>query len=198
MSGTEEKFLVANTAEVLTQEVQIEAEQINDKSTQEVDCSQNILEKQDKFTASQKMDMLIRGNSISYMKKEIEKLRKEAAKYRNSSKSEESQKLVLQEKSKLMEQELIALKAENRRLAVIRKLDNYGCIKSELVEKDIPQDLELNEGIDEFIQNYKEKNEFLFKKHRPSSIGGNFKSVGAKTLTPSQRMDVYIRSALGR
>lgn len=198
MSGTEEKFLVAKNTEVLKQEVQLDTEQNSDKSTQEVDNVHNNLEEQEKLTASQKMDMLIRGNSISYMKKEIEKLRKEAAKYRNSSKFEESQKLVLQEKSQLMEQEITALKFENRRLAIIRKLDNYGCVKSELVEKDIPKDLELNESLDEFIQNYKEKNEFLFKKQRPSSIGSNFKTVGAKTLTPSQRMDVYIRSALGR
>lgn len=149
------------------------------------------------LTPSQKMDELIRGTSSIHMKKEIEKLRKEAAKYRNSSKSEAEQKLLLQAKAQEIQQELDALRKENRNLSVIQKLDKAGCIKSELVAKDIPDNLETAEDLDNFIKAYKEKNKFLFNAPK-QNVGSSFKASGVKNLTPSQRMDAYIRAALGR
>ena len=149
------------------------------------------------LTPSQKMDELIRGTSSANMKKEIEKLRKEAAKYRNSSKSEAEQKLLLQAKAQEIQQELDALRKENRNLSVIQKLDKAGCIKSELVAKDIPDNLETAEDLDNFIKAYKEKNKFLFNAPK-QNVGSSFKASGVKNLTPSQRMDAYIRAALGR
>ena len=149
------------------------------------------------LTPSQKMDELIRGTSAANMKKEIEKLRKEAAKYRNSSKSETEQKLLLQAKAQEIQRELDALKKENRTLCVIQKLDKAGCIKSELVAKDIPDNLNTAEDLDNFIKAYKEKNKFLFNAPKPN-VGSSFKTSGVKNLTPAQRMDAYIRAALGR
>ena len=149
------------------------------------------------LTPSQKMDELIRGTSSANMKKEIEKLRKEAAKYRNSSKSEAEQKLLLQAKAQEIQQELDALRKENRNLSVIQKLDKAGCIKSELVAKDIPDNLETAEDLDNFIKAYKEKNKFLFNAPK-QYVGSSFKTSGVKNLTPAQRMDAYIRAALGR
>lgn len=149
------------------------------------------------LTPSQKMDELIRGTSSANMKKEIEKLRKEAAKYRNSSKSEAEQKLLLQAKAQEIQQELEALRKENRNLSVIQKLDKAGCIKSELVAKDIPDNLETADDLDNFIKAYKEKNKFLFNAPK-QNVGSSFKASGVKNLTPSQRMDAYIRAALGR
>ena len=149
------------------------------------------------LTPSQKMDALIRGTSSGYMKKELERLRKEAAKYRNSTKIENQAKLELQAKAEEISKELEALKAEHRTLSIIQKLDKAGCVKSELVAKDIPSDLSSSEELDNFIRNYKEENKFLFKTPKQNA-GGVFKSSGRKNLTPSQQMDAYIRAALGR
>lgn len=55
--------------------------------------------KRKELTPSQKMDALLRGNSTGQMKREIEKLRKEAAKYRTSSKAETQQKLEIKAKA---------------------------------------------------------------------------------------------------
>ena len=149
------------------------------------------------LTPSQKMDALIRGTSSGYMKRELEKLRKEAAKYRNSTKAEEQEKLEIQAKAHEIQKELESLKAQHRTLSIIQKLDKAGCIKSELVAKDIPAQMSLSEDLDKFIEKYKEENKFLFKAPKQNA-GGNFKASGAKNLTPSQQMDAYIRAALGR
>lgn len=196
MSGTQDTNSPAQNSLNNTQEVQPGAGHINTE-TQEVSTLLDT-DSENKLTPSEKMDRLIRGSSSGYMKKELEKLRKEAAKYRNSSKEEESKKLEIQEKAAQIQQELDSLKLEHRTLSIMRKLDRAGCIKSELVAKDIPADLDLREGLDSFIEEYKEQNGFLFKQQKVSTIGGTFKASGAKNLTPSQQMDAYIRAALGR
>ena len=148
-------------------------------------------ENEKELTPSQKMDALLRGNSTGQMKREIEKLRKEAAKYRTSSKAETQQKLEIKAKADEIQKELDALKKEHRNLSLIQKLDRAGCIKSELVAKVTAEDLET------FIEDYKENNKFLFKAQKQNA-GGTFKASGIKNLTPSQKMDAYIRAALGR
>ncbi len=157
-------------------------------------AEKNEAQNEQKLTPSQKMDMLLRGTSQNSMKKEIEKLRKESAKYRNVSKSEAEQRAILEEKSKTIQQELDVLRENHRNLTIMRKLDQAGCIKSELVAKDIPSDCE---DLDIFIESYKSENDFLFKE-RKQSLGGAFKPSVTKNLTPSQQMDAYIRAALGR
>lgn len=193
MSGTQDTNL---SAQILneSQAVQSGTEQ-NQTTAQEAEYTGD---NQAELTPSETMDRLIRGNSAGFMKKEIEKLRKEAAKYRSSSKAQEAQKLEIEQKALEIQTELDSLKSEHRNLSIIRKLDKAGCIKSELVAKDIPADLDLSEGLDGFIKDYKEQNEFLFKTPKQSTIGGTFKASGAKNLTPSQQMDAYIRAALGR
>lgn len=149
---------------------------------------------QEKLTPAQKMDRLLRSSNTNSMKKEIEKLRKESAKYRTASKQEAEQRAVLEEKAKEIQKELDALKISHRSLKIMRALDKAGCIKSELVAKDIPQDCE---DLEQFIEEYKVQNDFLFKEKK-QSYGGSFKPAAAKNLTPSQQMDAYIRAALGR
>jgi len=55
----------------------------------------------------------------------------------------------------------------------------------------------LSDGLDEFIEKYKEENSFLFKSPK-QNIGSVFKTSGKQNLSPSQQMDAYIRAALGR
>lgn len=192
MSGTQDTNSAVQNFEEITQQTQAGLEQNLDETAQVAET-----EEQEILSPSQKMDELIRGSSKGFMKKEIEKLRKEAAKYRSSSRAEAEQKLEFQAKAEMYEKELDALKKEHRNLALIQKLDKAGCIKSELVAKDIPSDLDLSEGLDEFIEKYKEENLFLFKAPK-QNIGSVFKTSGKQNLTPSQQMDAYIRAALGR
>lgn len=149
---------------------------------------------EEKLTPAQKMDRLLRGTSTDSMKKEIRKLRDEAAKYRKSSRTIAEEKEAIEQKAKEIEEELKNLKESNRTLSIIRKLDNAGCIKSDLVAKDIPHNCE---DIDAFIANYKEENGFLFKTPK-QNFGTNFKPSSSKNLSASQKMDAYIRAALGR
>ena len=193
MSGTQDEIFAAKNPQEILQPVQAGSEQIIKESAQE---AKNLQDK--KLTPAQKMDLLLRGHSPAQMKKEIEKLRKEAAKYRTSSKKEEEQKLALQTRAQEIQNELDALKQEHKNLTVIRKLDRAGCIKSELVAKDIPANLESSEELDKFIEQYKEENGFLFQESKSNNLGGTFKTCTTKVLTPSQQMDAYIRAALGR
>lgn len=193
MSGTQDFDLSAKNQ---TDALQAGQSGIDPKSTETVQEAE-IEENEEELTPSQKMDALIRGTSAGNMKREIEKLRKEAAKYRTSSKVEAEQKLEIQAKAQEIQKELDALKAEHRNLSIIQKLDKAGCIKSELVAKDIPSDLSSGEDLNKFIENYKEQNKFLFKAPKQNA-GGTFKTSGKKNLTPSQQMDAYIRAALGR
>lgn len=197
MSGTEDEIFAAQNQEVLSQSVQTGAEQDFDNSAQEAEPKDKGEEDENALTPAQKMDLLLRGHSPNRLKKEVEKLRKEAAKYRTSSKKEEEQKLALEAKAKEIQEELESLKNEHRKLNVMCKLDKAGCVKSELVAKDIPEDVS-GEALDEFIAQYKEQNSFLFQEQKGSSFGGTFKSAVTKVLTPSQQMDAYIRAALGR
>ena len=193
MSGTQDEIFAAKNPQEILQPVQAGSEHIIQESAQE---AENLQEKE--LTPAQKMDLLLRGHSPAQMKKEIEKLRKEAAKYRTSSKKEEEQKLALQTRAQEIQNELDALKQEHKNLTVIRKLDRAGCIKSELVAKDIPDNLESSEELDKFIEQYKEENGFLFQESKNNNLGGTFKTCTTKVLTPSQQMDAYIRAALGR
>ena len=193
MSGTQDEIFAAKNPQEILQPVQAGSEQIIKESAQE---AENLQDKE--LTPAQKMDLLLRGHSPAQMKKEIEKLRKEAAKYRTSSKKEEEQKLALQTRAQEIQNELDALKQEHKNLTVIRKLDRAGCIKSELVAKDIPDNLESSEELDKFIEQYKEENGFLFQESKSNNLGGTFKTCTTKVLTPSQQMDAYIRAALGR
>ena len=193
MSGTQDEIFAAKNPQEILQPVQAGSEQIIKESAQE---AENLQDKE--LTPAQKMDLLLRGHSPAQMKKEIEKLRKEAAKYRTSSKKEEEQKLALQTRAQEIQNELDALKQKHKNLTVIRKLDRAGCIKSELVAKDIPDNLESSEELDKFIEQYKEENGFLFQESKNNNLGGTFKTCTTKVLTPSQQMDAYIRAALGR
>lgn len=186
MSGTQDINQTVETSTEVLQEGQAGIDP-NPKEQEET-------ESETKLSASQQMDRLLRGNSSGYMKKEIEKLRKEAAKYRTASKTEALQKTELQKKADEIQKELDSLKELNRNLKVMRALDKAGCIKSELVSKDVPTDCE---DLNAFIENYKEENKFLFKSLK-KTIGSTFKASGAKNLSPSQQMDAYIRAALGR
>ncbi len=179
MSGTEEK----------TSAEQISAD--NQNAQPGVETNE---ENPKKMSTSEKMDRLLRGTSSEAMKKEIDKLRKESARYRVSSREETEKNQVLQERADSVQKELEALKKTHRELFVMRKLDKAGCVKSDLVSKDIPVDCE---DIDTFIESYKEENGFLFKAQK-QSLGGTFKPSKIVNLSPSQQMDTYIRSALGR
>lgn len=194
MSGTQDEILAANSS---TQEQQpSQADPETTQTTVQEAVTKTEDEPQKILSPSEKMDMLIRGTSSSQMKKEIEKLRKEAAKYRTASKNETAQNLALQAKAREIQKELDTLKQEHKKLTIMRKLDKAGCLKSDLVAKDLPQELEAQE-LDSFIEQYKEKNAFLFKTPKQNA-GGIFKTARAKNLTPSQQMDAYIRAALGR
>lgn len=146
------------------------------------------------LTPSEKMDMLLRGATPKGMRREIEKLRKESAKHRLNAKEEAEQRTVLQEKAAQIQKELDNLKETNRNLEIMRALDKAGCLKSELVAKDIPTDCT---DFEKFIADYKNENGFLFG-IKKQTHGGTFKPQNARNLTPSQRMDNYIRSALRR
>ena len=183
MSGTQENILAAENTE-----------QSQPTNQSGIDESQQSFEENAAIPPAEKMDMLLRGNSPNYLKREIEKLRKEAAKYRISSRAESEQRVLYQKKSEEIESELQTLKKSHYNLKVMRALDKAGCIKSELVAKDMPDNCE---DLDKFIETYKEENKFLFKAPK-QNIGTSFKSSGAKNLTSAQKMDAYIRAALGR
>ena len=183
MSGTQEN-LSAENKQNISQPNQVELDSI----------SQNQKETENELSPTQKMDNLLRRNSTSLLKREIEKLRKEAAKYRVSSKNEFEEKELFKQKNAEITKELDALKLKHRELEIIRTLDNAGCLKSELVARDIPHDCE---NLKDFINNYKEENKFLFKQHK-ENIGSSFKTSTTKNLSPTQQMDAYIRAALGR
>ncbi len=184
MSGTQDKFSAENTQNI-SQQNQVELD--TTIKTQE-------LEVEKEQSASQKMDNLLRNNSPNLLKREIEKLRKEAAKYRISSKNEYEEKELFKQKNEEISKELAALKIKHKELEIMRTLDNAGCLKSELVAKDIPFDCE---NLKDFVDKYKDENQFLFR-HQKENISSSFKTSTSKNLTPTQQMDAYIRAALGR
>jgi len=135
-----------------------------------------------------------KSESIEDLKAQIASLRKENAKYRISAKNSGSEKETISEELKKLRDEFEATKKENILVKRQSLLDKAGCVKSELVVKDIPEDCE---DVEKFIDKYKEENPYLFKETNKSH-GGNHKGSGKNTLTPSQQMDAYIRAALGR
>lgn len=132
--------------------------------------------------------------AIDELKAQIAELRKEAASYRVSAKNSANEKQTVEEQLKLLQEEFKRTKEENRTVRLQSMLDKAGCIKSELVLKDIPADCEDPKA---WIEKYKQDNAFLFKQES-SNHGGAHKPQGAKNLTPSQQMDNFIRTALGR
>ena len=185
MSGTQDKILSAQNRN--------ELEQTSQTGFDEDFGEKDFAQKESK-TAAEKMDSLLRGNNSLYLKKEIEKLRKEAAKFRLASKNEAEQRILFQEKTELFEKELAELKESHKNLKIMRALDKAGCLKSELVAKDIPANCE---NLEDFIEAYKGENSFLFKVPK-QNISTTFKSSGSKNLSAAQKMDAYIRAALGR
>lgn len=193
MSGTQDLDLSAQNPQDSLQTVQAGLVQNTNEEEKEKISESEVKE----ISSAQKMDELIRNSSSKYMKKEIEKLRKEAAKYRTSSKEEAAKKQEIQIKADEIQTALDKLKTEHRNICLMRKLDKAGCIKSELVVKDIPQNLDADKETDDFISTYKEQNAFLFTAKK-QTLGSNFKVSKAQNLTSSQQMDAYIRAALGR
>lgn len=185
MSGTEDKnFVVLNSKSAAV--------------TQEGQQTQTGAEKtgERELTSSEKMNEMIRSSSPKHIHREMQRLRDESAKNRKTLKTEAEEKLNLQAKAEEIQAELTALKATHRSLNIMRLLDKAGCIKSELVAKDIPEDCK---DFEEFIENYKKENGFLFQSlQQKQNRGGSYKPSTTVNLTPSQQMDAYIRQALGR
>lgn len=186
MSGTEDKNFVALNSQSAEVTQVVQQSQPGAETTEGGNA----------LTQSERMNQMIRSSSPKTMQREIEKLRKESAKYRTSSRDEANEKLEIIEKAREVQQELDALKAQHRTLKIMRALDSAGCIKSELVAKDIPDDCK---DFDEYIKTYKVENGFLFNSARQKqSRGGAHKPSTTVNLTPSQQMDMSIRKALGR
>ena len=125
---------------------------------------------------------------------DISKLHKECAKYRLALKTSNEEKLSIQQQFDDVKKQLESVKIQNFEQLAILKLDKQGCLRSSLVLKDIPQDCD---NLDEFIENYKKNYPFLFSKKK-NKHGFSFKSGKNANYTPSQKMNNYIRSAIGR
>ena len=126
--------------------------------------------------------------------KEIAKLHRECAKYRSMLNASNDEKVNLQKMYDNLQQQYDSVSIQNKTQQIIHKLQNVGCLKPALVLKDIPQDCE---NLDEFIQNYKNENYFLFEQPKERH-GFAFRGGRARNYTTSQQMNSYIRSALGR
>lgn len=134
------------------------------------------------------------SENVEALKKEIAELRKEAAKYRNSAKATSTEKQTVEEQLRVIQEKLQETEKENKRVKVESLLDKSGCIKSDLVAKVIPNDCE---DISAWIEDFKKNNAILFKTEKQNK-GGGYKPTANNNLTPSQQMDYYIRSAMGR
>ena len=188
MSGTQDEIFAAKNPQEILQPVQAGSEQIIKESAQE---AENLQDKE--LTPAQKMDLLLRGHSPAQMKKEIEKLRKEAAKYRTSSKKEEEQKLALQTRAQEIQNELDALKQEHKNLTVIRKLDRAGCIKSELVAKISLTIWNLPKNWTNLSNSIKRKTDFFFRRAKTTTLAGRLKPALQKYLhLPSRWMLISV------
>ena len=185
---------MSGTQDTISAEISQQSESVAEKTAENAAEVNEEAGSKKTLTPSEKMDMLLRGATPKGMRREIEKLRKESAKYRTTARDEAAQRSALQEKADAIQKELDSLKESNRNLKIMRALDNAGCLKSELVAKEIPADCS---DFDGFIENYKSENGFLFGVKK-QSYGGNFKPQNSQNLTPSQRMDNYIRRALRR
>lgn len=145
-------------------------------------------------TPAQKMDRLLRSDRPDSLKKQIEKLRQEAAQNRAAARDALEAKAELEKKAAEISAELAQLKSAHRAEMIMRKFDAAGCVKSSLALKDVPEDCT---DLDKFIETYRIENPFLFTKNK-TLHGGLFKPQKTEVLTPSQRMDRAIRTALGR
>lgn len=132
--------------------------------------------------------------TIKEYETQIAELRKENAKYRTTAKNTSTEKQTIEEQLKTLQDEFTRTKEENKNVKRQAILDKAGCIKSELLLKEIPDDCR---DVKAWVEVYKKENEFLFKSESKSH-GGGHKPQGNNTLTPSQKMDAYIRAALGR
>lgn len=133
-------------------------------------------------------------NSGVRKESDVARLHKECAKYRLALKTSNQEKLTVQQQFDDVRKQLESLKAQSFEQTAMMKLDKQGCLRSALVLKDIPQDCE---NLDEFIENYKKNCPFLFSKQK-SKHGFSFKGGKNANYTPSQKMNNYIRSAIGR
>lgn len=125
---------------------------------------------------------------------DVAKLHKECAKYRLALKTSNQEKLSIQQQFDDVKKQLESVKAQSFEQIALMKLDKQGCLRSALVLKDIPQNCE---NLDEFIENYKKNCPFLFS-NKKNKHGFSFKGGKNANYTPSQKMNNYIRSAIGR
>ena len=88
-----------------------------------------------------------------------------------------------------LQKEIAELKRENRKIKNVAALDKFGCLKSELIAREIPQECE---NVDEWIRDYKTNNEFLFRQP-PENHGGIFKPSRSNNLSPTELMNNFIR-----
>lgn len=125
---------------------------------------------------------------------EIAKLHRECAKYRNALKASIEEKDFACKKFDDIKSELDSVYKQKREQDILFKLEKSGCLKPSLVLKDIPSDCP---DLDEFLSIYQKENPFLFKSNKVKH-GYAFRGCRASNYTPSQQMNNYIRSALGR
>lgn len=88
-----------------------------------------------------------------------------------------------------LKQEIEKLKQENKRIKCVSSLTKFGCLKPDLVAGEIPSDCE---NLDEWVQNYKSENEFLFRQSSENH-GGSFKPAKTNNLSPTELMNNFIR-----
>lgn len=125
---------------------------------------------------------------------EIAKLHKECAKYRTALKTSNEEKEAVQRQFDDLQQEYKRVLNSKREQEILHKLQIKGCKKPELALRDIPADCN---DLDEFLSLYSKDNSFLFDKPK-TKHGYSFRGGRASNYTPSQQMNNYIRSALGR
>jgi hypothetical protein len=167
----------------------------DEKTIENADSSieESVLQEENESQLPQTEDDNPQSGSDSALKKEISALRDEAAKYRISARDSGKAKEALEQKLAEVQKDFEAAKQEKIAEKQMRMLDRAGCLKSELVVKAVPGDCE---NIDEWVENYRKENPFLFKSE-PVSHGSNFKPAQTIHLTPSQHMNMLIRQAAG-
>lgn len=125
---------------------------------------------------------------------EIAKLHRECAKYRTSLNSANTEKAELEKLLQNLKADFETISKEKLNQEILYKLEMSGCLKPNLVLKDIPAECE---NLDDFLTDYKNNNPFLFQQQK-TRHGFAFKGVKSTNYTSSQQMNNYIRSALGR
>lgn len=125
---------------------------------------------------------------------EIAKLHRECAKYRNALKTSNLEKDEALKRFEEIKTELDSVCKQKREREIFYTLEKFGCLKPDLVIKDIPENCE---NVEDFLSSYKTQNPFLFESPK-TKHGFAFRSNRAVNYSPSQQMNNYIRSALGR